>query len=66
MAGNEMRHKSHMGGKLTRSPISVWSPWGRMSMSGSREHASITALYLDNKRYETKAQLARHLHYVLI
>ena len=31
---------------LTRSPISVWSPCGRMSMSGWREQASITALYL--------------------
>lgn len=30
----------------TLSPISVWSPCGRMSMSGWREQASMTALYL--------------------
>lgn len=33
----------------TRSPISVWSPCGRMSISGWREQASITALYLWDK-----------------
>ena len=32
--------------RLTRSPIWVWSPWGRMSMSGCREQASMTILYL--------------------
>lgn len=31
----------------TRSPIWVWSPWGRMSMSGCREQASMTILYLE-------------------
>lgn len=32
---------------LTRSPIWVWSPWGRMSMSGCKEQASMTILYLE-------------------
>lgn len=32
---------------LTRSPIWVWSPWGKMSMSGCREQASMTVLYLE-------------------
>lgn len=30
-------------------------------MSGWREHASITALYLDTTKDEAEAQLARHL-----
>lgn len=34
---------------LTRSPTSVWSPCGRMSMSGWREQASTTALYLEER-----------------
>lgn len=38
-------------GRITRSPISVWSPKGSRSMSGWREQASITALYLQKQRH---------------
>lgn len=48
--------------RITRSPISVWSPKGSRSMSGWREQASITALYLQkkhcyNKKKEDKCTL---------
>lgn len=42
-------HPASCSVTLTRSPTSVWSPCGRMSMSGCREQASITALYLQTQ-----------------
>lgn len=44
----------------TRSPISVWSPKGSRSMSGCREQASITALYLRGNKQAGHLKKKRH------
>lgn len=46
-----------MNNQRTLSPISVWSPKGSRSMSGCREQASITALYLDNTKQTPSSQM---------